>query len=110
MKHSEEIYGRARRVASENLRLLDRLFADHSDVVEWIRPRGGMIAFPSLTNGADTRPFCRRLANKGVLIAPGDCFGQPSHFRVGFAASGERFPLAAERFEEFLQEESGRAH
>jgi hypothetical protein len=40
------------------------------------------------------------------LIAPGDCFGEPSHFRLGFAASGDRFPLAIERFAEFLQVES----
>jgi hypothetical protein len=39
-------------------------------------------------------------------MTPGDCFGEPSHFRLGFAASGERFPLAIERFEEFLQVES----
>jgi len=106
LKHGEEIYGRARRVASENLRLLDRLFADHGDVVQWIKPRGGMIAFPSLGNSADTREFCRGVAKKGVLIVPGDCFGEPSHFRVGFGASGERFPLAVERLAEFIKTEA----
>jgi aspartate/methionine/tyrosine aminotransferase len=106
LRHSEEIYGRARRVASQNLQLLDRIFAEHGDLVRWIRPHGGMTAFPWVTNGSDTREFCRRLMNKGVLIVPGDCFGQPSHFRVGFAASGERFPLAVERLDAFLQTES----
>ncbi len=38
-------------------------------------------------------------------MVPGDCFGQPSHFRLGFAASGNRFPLAMERFAEFLDSE-----
>jgi len=41
------------------------------------------------------------------LVAPGDCFGQPSHFRVGFAARGDRFPIALERFEDFLEVERG---
>jgi aspartate/methionine/tyrosine aminotransferase len=106
LNHREEIYGRAQRAASENLGLLDRLFAEHHSVVQWIRPRGGMTAFPWLRGGSDAREFCRRLMKKGVLIVPGDCFGQPSHFRVGFAASGERFPLAVERLAEFLQTES----
>jgi len=107
LEHSQKIYARARLVACENLALLDRVFAQHDGLGQWVRPRGGMTAFPWLASGADTRDFCRRLAKRGVLIAPGDCFGQPSHFRVGFAASGNRFPLAMERFTEFLDSESG---
>jgi aspartate/methionine/tyrosine aminotransferase len=110
LKHSQAIYARARRVAQENLALLDQFFAEHDGQLRWLRPRGGMIAFPSLAeglaDGGNTRDFCVRLAKKGVLIVPGDCFGQPSHFRLGFAASGERFPLAMERFAEFLHAES----
>ncbi len=106
--HSKKIYARARHVALQNLALLDRLVAQHGDLLHWLRPRGGMTAFPWLTDGADARDFCRGLAKTGVLIVPGDCFGQPSHFRVGFAASGERFPLAMERFAEFLHAESRR--
>ena len=105
LQHSHEIYGGARQVASENLALLDQLFAQHDGLLHWVRPRGGMIAFPWLADGTDTREFCRRLAKRGVLMAPGDCFGQPSHFRLGFAASGTRFPAAMERFAEFLDSE-----
>jgi len=107
LEHSNSIYARARQVARENLALLDRLFARHDGFLRWVRPRGGMTAFPWLAEGVDTRDFCRRLAKRGVLMAPGDCFGQPSHFRLGFAASGNRFPLAMERFAEFLDSESG---
>lgn len=106
LKHRETVYSRARRVAVENLRLLEQLFGSYDDLVRWVRPLGGMTAFPWLVNGADSREFCRRLARTGVLIVPGDCFDQPSHFRVGFAASGERFPHAIERFAQFLHAES----
>lgn len=105
LRNSEAIYDRARRVATANLALLDRLFAEHNDLLRWVRPRGGMTAFPWLASGSDARNFCRKLAQRGVLMAPGDCFGMPSHFRVGFAASGERFPLAIERFADFLRAE-----
>jgi len=106
LEHSQTIYARASQIANQNLALLDRLFAQHDGFLHWLRPRGGMTAFPWLADGVDTREFCLRLAKRGVLMAPGDCFGQPSHFRLGFAASGDRFPLAMERFAEFLQVES----
>jgi len=102
LQHREEIYGRARRIAGDNLKLLDRIFAEHVDVLRWVRPRGGMTAFPWLTAGGGSREFCRSLAQRGVLVAPGDCFGMPSHFRLGFAASGERFGAAMDRVAEFL--------
>ena len=105
LQNSAQIYGRAREVASRNLAILDQVFARHSDRLRWVRPQGGMIAFPWLASGADTREFCRRLALRGVLMAPGDCFGRPAHFRLGFAASGEKFASAIERFEEFLHDE-----
>src|SRR5580658_7638439 len=106
LEHSDKIYARASQVAQANLALLDQFFAQHDGLLRWLKPSGGMTAFPWLADGSDTREFCRRLAKKGVLIVPGDCFGQPSHFRLGFAASGERFPLAIERFAEFLHAES----
>ena len=106
LEHSHAIYARVRHVAHENLALLDQFFTAHQDLLRWHRPGGGMTAFPWLVDGRNTREFCQRLAKRGVLVVPGDCFGQPSHFRVGFAASGDRFPLAMERFSEFLLAES----
>jgi aspartate/methionine/tyrosine aminotransferase len=102
LQHRDEIYGRAGRIATENLKLLDHVFAEHRDILRWVRPSGGMTAFPWLASGGDAREFCRGLARRGVLVAPGDCFGMPSHFRLGFAASGERFRDALNRMGEFL--------
>jgi len=106
LQHRQKIYARASHLATQNLALLDALFAEHDGYLHWLRPQGGMTAFPRLADGTDTREFCKRFAKRGVLIVPGDCFGQPSHFRLGFAASGDRFPAAIERFAEFLQAES----
>ena len=91
-------------MSQRNLALLDQVFAQYAGLLEWIRPAGGMTAFPWLASGADAREFCQALARRGVLMVPGDCFGQPSHFRLGFAASGDRFPRALERFGEFLKQ------
>ena len=105
LRHSAAIYARARQVAQANLAAADRIFAEHQDVVRWLRPRGGMTAFPQWTGAAGTRELCQRLARRGVLMVPGDCFGQPAHFRLGFAASGDGFSRAMERLSEFLQAE-----
>lgn len=105
LRHRDAIYGRARHVAQSNLALLDTFFGEHQDVFGWIRPLGGMTAFPWLKDGSNARELCLRLAQRGVLMAPGDCFGMPSHFRIGFGTSGKRFPLALERFAEFLTSE-----
>ncbi|MGI8961391.1 MAG: aminotransferase class I/II-fold pyridoxal phosphate-dependent enzyme [Bryobacteraceae bacterium] len=99
------IYNRAQQVAQANLALLDRLFQAHTDTLGWVRPQGGMTAFPWLIDGSDTRDFCRGLAQRGVLIAPGDCFGMPSHFRLGFGKTADLFPVALERLSEFLLSE-----
>ncbi len=98
MRHREVIYHRARHIAETNLRLLDAVIDEHPESLQWIRPAGGMTAFPWLASGADARGFCRSMAQAGVLVVPGDCFGMPAHFRIGFAASGDRFPRAIERF------------
>jgi aspartate/methionine/tyrosine aminotransferase len=97
VRHRDTIYGRAQQVAQRNLALLDDWFAEREDVLRWVRPGGGMTAFPWLVDGSDGREFCRRAAKRGVLLAPGDCFGMRSHFRLGFAASGEKFAAALER-------------
>jgi aspartate/methionine/tyrosine aminotransferase len=97
VRQRESIYGRARQVAQANLALLDRFFEEFAASLSWVRPGGGMTAFPWLRDGGDGRDFCRTIARRGVLLAPGDCFGMPGHFRIGFAASGEKFAAGLER-------------
>jgi aspartate/methionine/tyrosine aminotransferase len=101
--HREAVFARTRQVSSSNLALLDQFFAQHADQIRWVRPQGGTIAFPWLADGSDARPFCQALAQRGVLLAPGDCFDMPPHFRLGFGAS-ERFADALKIFTEFLLE------
>jgi aspartate/methionine/tyrosine aminotransferase len=103
IRHRDAIYARARSIARQNLLLLDRIFDEHASLLGWVRPAGGMTAFPWLADGSDGREFCRGLAKHGVLMAPGDCFGMPRHFRIGFAATGEKFSLGLERFERYLE-------
>ena len=108
IRNHPTILGRTQEVATRNLQLLDRFMAEHREVLGWIRPSGGMTAFPWLVSGEDARPFCQAAAEHGILLAPGDCFEVPSHFRLGFAASGAEFSRALDRFGEFVKSWSPR--
>jgi aspartate/methionine/tyrosine aminotransferase len=103
IRKREAVLGRTQEVATRNLKLLDQFMADHRDVLGWIPPQGGMTAFPWLVSGENARPFCQGAAERGVLLAPGDCFDEPSHFRLGFAAAGDNFPNALDRFGTFVK-------
>jgi aspartate/methionine/tyrosine aminotransferase len=102
-RHRDVIYDRARRIAQTNLQVLDQLFAERADQFHWVRPAGGMTAFPWLASGGNAREFCVAMMRHGVLLAPGDCFGMPAHFRLGFAASGESFAQGIGRLAEALK-------
>lgn len=102
MRHRDTVLGRTQQTAAQNLRQLDGLMAEHRDTLGWVRPGGGMTAFPWLLSGENSRAFCQAAAEQGMLLAPGDCFDEPSHFRLGFAAMTDKFPDALERLGKFV--------
>jgi aspartate/methionine/tyrosine aminotransferase len=103
IRKRDVILTKTQEASTRNLRLLNAFMEEHRDVLGWIPPRGGMTAFPWLLSGEDARPFCQAAADRGILLAPGDCFDVPSHFRLGFAAAGENFPRALERISELVK-------
>jgi len=103
IRNRDVVLGKTQDVATRNLKLLDRFMADHRDVLGWIPPQGGMTAFPWLTSGEKERPFCQAATERGILLAPGDCFDSHSYFRLGFAAAGDDFSTALDRFGAFVK-------
>jgi aspartate/methionine/tyrosine aminotransferase len=102
LRHRADILGRLETVAVRNLEMLRSLVAGCGGVLGWAPPRGGTTAFPWFTDGRDSRPFCQELAQTGVLVAPGDCFGHPSHMRIGFAQQEDGFEEAVQAIGERL--------
>jgi aspartate/methionine/tyrosine aminotransferase len=102
------VLGETQQAATRNLKLLERFMAEHGDVLGWIPPQGGMTAFPWLLSGENARSFCQAATEHGILLAPGDCFDAPSHFRLGFAAAGDNFSRALDRFRAFVKSWSAR--
>jgi aspartate/methionine/tyrosine aminotransferase len=103
LAHRDEILNRTRAVVATNLKLVEEFFTRHPAELGWIRPRGGMTVFPWLRDTSDAREFCRAVADRGVLLAPGDCFDLPEHFRLGFGVSTSGFAEALDRITEVLR-------
>ncbi|HEV2115477.1 MAG TPA: aminotransferase class I/II-fold pyridoxal phosphate-dependent enzyme [Terriglobales bacterium] len=103
IRNRDVVLGKTQEAATRNLKLLERFMAEHRDLLGWIPPQGGMTVFPWLVSGENARPFCQAAAERGILLAPGDCFDMPAHFRLGFAAAGDNFSRALERFAAFVK-------
>ncbi len=103
IRKRDVVLRKTQEIATRNLKLLNRFMNDHRDVLGWIPPMGGMTAFPWLLSGEDAHPFCQAAAERGILLAPGDCFDVPSHFRLGFAAANQDFPRALDRLAELVK-------
>jgi aspartate/methionine/tyrosine aminotransferase len=103
IRKRDVVLGKTQEAATRNLKLLEPFMADHRDVLGWIPPQGGMTAFPWLVSGENELPFCQAATERGILLAPGYCFDTPSHFRLGFAATGDNFSKALNRFAAFVK-------
>jgi aspartate/methionine/tyrosine aminotransferase len=91
---ADRILARAGAVVGANRRALGELIAAHAGTLAWCEPAGGTTAFPWFTDGRDARPFVEALAERSVLVVPGDCFGARDHFRVGLGAQPADFAAA----------------
>jgi aspartate/methionine/tyrosine aminotransferase len=102
LAHAPAILSRLEAVARANLALLANFMDEHREVLGWATPGGGTTCFPWLRDGRDARSLCEALAKAGVLVAPGDCFHMPAHFRVGFGAMRSGYSDALEIFRRVL--------
>jgi len=103
MRHRDIVLGKTQKTATQNLQQLSTFMSEHRETLGWIPPRGGVTAFPWLVSGENSRAFCQAAAEHGILLAPGDCWDAPSHFRLGFAAMADKFPDALDRLGEFVK-------
>jgi aspartate/methionine/tyrosine aminotransferase len=110
VRNRSVIWQRALQVANANLELLAEFFAASAGILSWVRPGGGMTAFPTLNSGANSWSFCEELATQGVLLAPGDCFEMPSHFRLGFGLlDQEKFASALQHISDYIHRKRAQA-
>lgn len=90
-------------LARRNREVVARWVEEHTGLVEWVPPAGGVTAFPRLAV-PDVDAFCHRLAREErVLLVPGSCFGHPGHVRLGFGRRTETLEEGLSRLSRLLQ-------
>lgn len=93
--------------ARTNLEILADWVDRQGELVEWVRPRGGVTAFIRFCYISNIEAFCRRLAQEcGVLLVPGHCFSYPTHVRLGFGGPTAKLQEALSRLSRLLRSES----
>jgi aspartate/methionine/tyrosine aminotransferase len=102
MRHRQKLVDRNLGIIKSNLAIVDDLFARHSSLFSWVRPKAGSMGFPRLLKG-DVEEFCDSLVKKaGVLLLPGTMYDDSrNHFRLGLGR--KNLPQAVERLEGFLR-------
>jgi len=78
-----------RQLAERNREIVADFVAEHG--LDWHHPVG-VNAFPGVPPGfEDGRAFCRTVVEEAsVVLAPGDTFGFPDRFRIGFGLETDR--------------------
>jgi aspartate/methionine/tyrosine aminotransferase len=95
------LIGRNLELVRRNLPLVAALVEARAELLSWVEPTAGPIAFPRVSPPADAASLCDELVEQAsVLLLPGSVFGQPQHVRVGFGRAG--LPEALARFDEYL--------
>lgn len=90
IENGDVLVERRREQAGANRQLVESWVGEHRDLVSWVRPLGGVCAFPRLLEVDDVVAFCRELAaTERLLLVPGTCFGCPGHVRLGFGGARE---------------------
>lgn len=85
LRHSDVLLARGRRVVRENLRILDE-WVTAEPHVDYVKPRAGTTALIRYDMDIPSYKFCEDMYHKtGAFVTPGDCFGIPKSFRVGYA-------------------------
>ncbi len=71
-------------IIRSNLDLARQFFIGRPEAFEWLPPMGGPVAFPRLWLPVTALEYAQQcLGTCGVMVAPGEMFDMPGHFRVG---------------------------
>ncbi|GCE18756.1 aminotransferase class I/II-fold pyridoxal phosphate-dependent enzyme [Dictyobacter kobayashii] len=103
LRAQAQVLARSLAIIQPNLALLDRFFAEWSDIFSWQRPQAGSIAFPHLHTRQSIADFAQNLVQQeGVMLLPGTVYDHPgNNFRIGFGR--KNMPEALLKLEHFLK-------
>ena len=87
----------------KNATCLRELIERNPDLMDWVQPEAGTVAFPFLKT-LNSQDFAYRLVQEtGVLVLPGEALDRPGHFRIALGVEPDRFQKAIDELERCLQ-------
>lgn len=95
LRAREWLVGRNVSIVLANLREAEKHFGHRRTKYEWLPPMAGPVAFPRWLAGDAQAWADATVRERGVMIAPGEMFEMPGHFRVGLGRRGFRAALQA---------------
>lgn len=103
LANKQKVMARNKAIARTNWEVLLRWFKQWQDLIDYVPPTAGVLTFPWLKradiSGTD---FCQgAFDQEGVLLVPGEAFGQPGHFRIGFGGDSETFATGLKQLSRF---------
>lgn len=102
LENSDKILARAKRITRANLAIVDAFVSGRQDL-SWVKPVAATVTLIRYDHDIASYDFCRRLlAVTGVMFMPGDAFGIPNTFRIGFADDADTLQAGLDRFGGFL--------
>ncbi len=101
LRHRDVLLERNLALIQRNLALLDPFLARWAPLFAWTRPQAGPIGFVRWLGSGSSEDFCGRVVEGcGVLLAPGELYERPGHFRLGFGRA--TLPDALEELDGYL--------
>lgn len=95
-QYDEEILDENRSLAARNRATVSRFLDEHD--LDWYQPSGvcGFVTIP--VEFEDAHEFCLTVVREeNVVLAPGELFGDPTRFRIGFGLAGPQLSTGLSR-------------
>ena len=102
LENAETILDRSRHLVRTNLAVLDDFMATRDDLT-WVKPEAATVTLVRYALDVNSYDLCRQLlAETGVMFTPGDAFGVPGTFRIGFGDDTEQLRAGLGLLAKFL--------
>ncbi|WP_395375888.1 aminotransferase class I/II-fold pyridoxal phosphate-dependent enzyme [Marinicella sp. W31] len=89
--------------ATENRAFVNAWAKRLDSKINWREPGGGVCGALQILEHYDDVKFCdKALADYGVLLVPGSCFGMPGFARLGFGGNGANLKEGLNRLKQFI--------
>ncbi len=105
LKNKDRIIINKKQDILPNLVALNKFMLRNKDTFEYSSPTGGVVCFPKLKNGINSRELCKNLLESHhVSLLPGFAFEMEDHVRINFGIDSKKFFNALELVEEYISE------